>query len=330
MTKFISRPYYETLKAYGAAHPEALCLMGDLTKSCEAEGFQESFPERYFNFGMAEANLIGAAGGMAKEGFLPIVHTFGVFITRRAYDQVQMAIGVPHRRVRLMGFLPGITTPGGVTHQAIDDVAVMSSVPGMTIVDPGDSTEIRSALEAVHHIDGPVFVRMVRGDVPVLFDTPMIFGRARVLSNGTDIAMISSSVGTWEALAAAETLKASGISVAHLHCSTLKPFDDPAVLDAIAATKAVVTVENHLVEGGLGSRVAELMAGHGTGKRLKRLGLDNRYGGAGSQTYMIEQCGFAARHIVAAAETLLDRKVSSTKRGIEQGGKGDLTRQEAL
>jgi transketolase len=330
MSTFISRPYYETLKAYGAAHPEALCLMGDLTKSCEAEGFQEEFPDRYFNFGMAEANLIGAAGGMAKEGFLPIVHTFGVFITRRAYDQVQMAIGVPHRRVRLMGFLPGITTPGGVTHQAIDDVAVMSSVPGMTIVDPGDATEIRSVLEAVHHIDGPVFARMVRGDVPVLFDTPMIFGKARVLSKGKDIAIISSSVGTWEAIAACETLRASGLSVAHLHCSTLKPFDDPAVLEAIAGAKAVVTVENHLIEGGLGSRVAELISDHGIGKRLKRLGLNNRYGGAGSQSYMIETCGFAARHIVEAVEALLDRRVASAKRGIAQGGEGDLSRQEAL
>lgn len=330
MTKFISRPYYETLKAYGAKHAEALCLMGDLTKSCEAEGFQEDFPERYFNFGMAEANLIGAAGGMAKEGFLPIVHTFGVFITRRAYDQVQMAIGVPQRRVRLMGFLPGITTPGGVTHQAIDDVAVMSSVPGMAIVDPGDATEIRSVLDAVHHIDGPVFCRMARGDVPVHFDTPMVFGRARVLSKGRDVAIISSSVGTWESLAAAETLKTSGISVAHLHCSTLKPFDDPAVLDVIVGVKAVVTVENHLIHGGLGSMVAALMAENGLGKRLKRLGLNDRYGGAGSQPYMIEQCGFAARHIVAAVEMLLERKLSVKARSAATGGEGDLARQEAL
>jgi transketolase len=304
--------------------------VGDLTKSCEAEGFQEDFPERYLNFGMAEANLIGAAGGMAREGFLPVVHTFGVFIARRAYDQVQMAIGVPGRRVRLMGFLPGITTPGGVTHQAIDDVAVMSSVPGMTIVDPGDATEIRSVLEAVHHVHGPVFCRMVRGDVPELFDTPMVLGRARVLSKGRDVALISSSVGTWEAIAAAESLRAAGISVAHLHCSTLKPFDDPAVLDAISKVDAVVTVENHLIDGGLGSRVAEAMAENGLAKRLKRLGLVNRFGGAGTQSYMIEQCGFSAGHVVAAVETLLGRRATESRRGVAQGGEGDLTRQEAL
>jgi transketolase len=330
MTKFIARPYYETLKAYGAAHPEALCLMGDLTKSCEAEGFQENFPNRYFNFGMAEANLIGAAGGMAKEGFTPIVHTFGVFITRRAYDQVQMAIGVPKARVRLMGFLPGITTPGGVTHQAIDDVAVMSSVPGMTIVDPGDAIEIQSVLEAVHHIEGPVFCRMVRGDVPVHFNSPMVFGRARILSKGSDVAIISSSVGTWEAIAACETLKADGISVAHLHCSTLKPFDDPAVLDAIQGAKAVVTVENHLIHGGLGSMVAALMAENGLAKKLRRLGLNDRYGGAGSQAYMVDQCGFAARHIVQAVETLLERHISTLTKSTATGGDGDLARQEAL
>jgi transketolase len=331
MSEFISRPYYQTLVDYGRAHPEVIAMCGDLTKSCEAEGFQENYPDRFFNMGMAEQNMIGVAGGLAHEGMLPVVHTFGVFIARRAYDQVQMSIGSPQARVRLMGFLPGITTPGGVTHQAIDDVAVMGSVPGMTIVDPGDATEIRSVLDAIHDVKGPVFVRMVRGDVPVLFKTPMVFRKVRVLEEGSDILIVSSSVGTWEALAAVRTLKSLGVKVGHVHVSTLKPLDDPKLTEMIRATKHVVTVENHLIDGALGSRVAEIIAENGLGVKLKRLGLDNRYGGAGALPYLIEQCGLSARHILlAAANALGDPALAAAgARALEQG-EGDLDRQEAL
>lgn len=331
MPEMISRPYYETLKAYGGKHSEVVSLMGDLTKSCEAEGFEEDYPDRYFNLGMAEQNLIGIAGGMAHEGLLPLVHTFGVFISRRAYDQVQMAIGVPRAKVRLMGFLPGITTPGGVTHQAIDDVAVMGSVPGMTIVDPGDATEIRSILDATHEVEGPVYARMVRGDVPLLFEDGITVGKVRVVSTGTDIALVSSSVGTWEALTAARRLRDAGLSVAHVHVSTLKPLDDPQLLDVIGQARAVVTIENHLVNGGLGSAVAVLMAENGIAARFARLGLHDRYGGAGSLPYLVQKCGFSAADIVATAAGLLELELdSSVIDGAPQQGEGDLDRQEAL
>lgn len=330
MSEMISRPYYETLKSYGAAHPEVLSLMGDLTKSCEAEGFQEEFPDRYFNFGMAEQNLIGIAGGLAHEGIIPIVHTFGVFISRRAYDQVQMAIGATHARVRLMGFLPGITTPGGLTHQAIDDVAVMGSVPGMTIVDPGDATEIRSVLEATHHIEGPVYCRMVRGDVPVLFDTPLVVGRARFLSQGDDITIVSSSVGTWEAIPAIETLQRHGVKVTHVHLSTLKPLDDPKLVEALVNSRRVITVENHLIDGGIGSAVACILAENGAAAHLARLGLNNRYGGAGSLKYLLDQCGFSSRHIIARAADMLGLSIGDAEARTVEQGEGDLDRQEAL
>lgn len=331
MKETISRPYFQTLRDYGARHPDVVSLMGDLTKSCEAEGFEQDFPERYFNLGMAEQNLIGVAGGMAHEGLRPLVHTFGVFISRRAYDQVQMAIGVTGARVRLMGFLPGVTTPGGVTHQAIDDVAVMGSVPGMTIVDPGDATEIRSVLDATHDVEGPVYARMIRGDVPVLFEDGMTLGKVRIVSEGTDVALVSSSVGTWESLVATETLKRAGLSVAHVHLSTLKPLDDPRLLDVLSRVKAVVTVENHLVDGGLGSAVAVQMAENGIGARLGRLGLHDRYGGAGSLPFLVEQCGFSAAHVVARVGELLDLDLGGTEiDGARGQGEGDLDRQEAL
>ena len=327
----VSRPHYEALKAYAAAHPEAVCLMGDLTKSCEAEGFQEDFPERFFNLGMAEQNLVGVAGGMAHEGLLPIVHTFGVFISRRAYDQVQMAVGARHARVRLMGFLPGVTTPGGLTHQAIDDVAVMGAVPGMTILDPGDATEIASVLEAAHEVDGPVYCRMVRGDVPRLFDSPMTLGRVRALSEGADVTLVTASVGTWEAIPAARALRGQGVGVRHIHVSTLKPLDDPALVEALAESRRVVTVENHLIHGGLGAAVAAILAERGIGARLVRMGLDDRYAGAGSLPHLVERCGFSARHIVAHVGALLG--IDATMGGESEPGdrgEGDLDRQEAL
>lgn len=326
----VSRPYHQTITRYGAAHEEVIVLSGDLTKSCEADGYAAEFPDRYYNLGMAEQNIVGLAAGMAREGLLPVVHTFGVFVSRRAFDQVQMSVGVPGVRVRLLGFLPGITTPGGVTHQAIDDVAIMASVPGLTILDPGDATEIESVLEASHDLPGPVYARMMRGDLPRLFDTPLQVGKVRLLEEGTDVAVFSSSVGTWEAVEAVKTLREAGISAAHVHVSTLKPFNDPAILDTLAKVPAVITVENHLVHGGLGSAVSTVITDNGLGCRLTRLGLQDCYGGAGRLPYLVNQCAFSAHHIVRAAEKLLGREIALAAVGVTEVGEGDLDRQEAL
>jgi len=327
----VSRPYFETIRQYGRQHEEVVVLSGDLTKSCEADGYADDFPERYYNLGMDEQNIIGMAAGMAREGILPVVHTFGVFISRRAFDQVQMSVGVPGARVRLLGFLSGITTPGGVTHQAIDDVAIMASVPGLTILDPGDATEIETVLESAHDLPGPVYFRMMRGDLPRYFDTPIKVGKVRVLEEGDEVAVFSASVGSWEAIEAVKTLKAAGVSVAHVHVSTLKPFDDPEIRRVLAGVKGVLTVENHLVHGGLGSAVAATMAETGTGGRLIRLGLQDRFGGAGRLPYLVDQCGFSAGHIVAAAGELLGRNFDGAGiRGVTEVGEGDLERQEAL
>jgi len=245
---------------------------------------------------------------------------------------VAMAIGTPRARVRLMGFLPGLTTPGGVTHQAIDDAALMASVPGMTVVDLGDATEIQSALEALHEVPGPVYCRVMRGDVPVLFDTPLVPGKARLLSKGSDLCLLSASVTTLEAIKAAEAMRAAGASVAHLHISTLKPFDDPAIADAIAGARAVVTIENHLVRGGLGTAVAELIARQGLGRRLATLGLQDSYAAGGTLPYLLARFGMDQAAILRAADGLLGLGLGG---GVAHDpgatlGKGDESRQEAL
>jgi transketolase len=300
-----ARPYAAAFVDYAATKPDLVCLTGDLTASCEVDDFKAAYPERFYNIGMAEQNMIGIAGGMARGGLLPVVHTFGVFATRRPFDQLAMAIGFPRLRVRLMGFLPGLTTPGGVTHQAIDDVALMRSVPGMSVFDLGDASEIKGIHPLLDEIEGPAYCRVMRGEVPVLFHEPMVLGQARVLSRGSDLCLISSGAASAEAIAAAAAMSDAGLSVTHLHVSTLKPFDDPRIAEAMEACGGVLTVENHLTDGGLGTVVAETLAARRIGMPFAKLGLRDTYAMGGSQKFLFERFGLSTAHLIDAVEHLL-------------------------
>jgi transketolase len=276
MIEIVSSPHRKNLVRWAKEKPEVLVLSADLTASCEADDFQQTYPNRFFSMGMAEQNMLGFAAGLAREGYSPFVHTFAVFLYRRPYDQLAMSIAYPNLPVRLLGFLPGILSPGGVTHQAIEDIAVVRALPNMTILECGDATEVESVLEVAHSIDGPVYVRMLRGEVARLFDptAPVQLGRPRTLSHGSDITIFSSGICTEETMRAAAALRRYGVSCTHLHVSTLKPFADPALLDAAAAARyGVITVENHGIIGGLGTATAEMMADAGVGRKLVRLGL---------------------------------------------------------
>ncbi|EGV31278.1 1-deoxy-D-xylulose-5-phosphate synthase [Thiorhodococcus drewsii AZ1] len=303
----VQRPHRENLVRWAASRPEVLVLSADLTASCEADGFRDANPDRFFSMGMAEQNMMGFAAGLAREGFFPYIHTFAVFITRRPFDQVAMSIAYPNLPVRLIGFLPGITTAGGVTHQAIDDIALMRILPNMTVIECGDATEVESVLDVAQSVNGPVYVRMLRGEVPRLFDArePLVLGRSRLLSEGGDLAVISSGICTEEALRAVQVLRRQGLAIRHLHVSTLKPFTDPLVEQVIAEARlGVIAMENHGIIGGLGSAVAELMAEKGLGKRLIRLGLRDTYAHGASRQYLMREYGLDAMALVRAAETL--------------------------
>ena len=300
--EIVRRPHATAFVRWAAAEPRVVVLSADLTSSCEVDEFRARFPERFFSLGMAEQNMMSFAGGMAREGFFPFVHTFAVFITRRPFDQVAMSIGYPNLPVRLLGFLPGLTTPGGVTHQAIDDIALMRAIPNMRILECGDATEVESAPKVAQAIDGPVYVRMLRGEVPRLFpvDSPLQLGRARLLRRGGEVVVVSSGVCTEEAMRAAAALGRRRLSVGHVHVSTLAPFDDPTVIEAVLGARVgVVTVENHLASGGLGSLVAEVMAEHGGCAPLVRLGLRSYAHGA-SRKYLMREYGLDAAAIVRA------------------------------
>ena len=315
MKAIVENPHAQNLVDYAANRPEVVVLSGDLTVATECHKFRDAYPERFFGMGMAEQNMLSWAGGMAREGFRPFVHTFSVFLYRRPLDQLQMSIAYPNLPVRLVGFLPGLDTPGGVTHQSIEDIAVLRGIPNMTILEAGDATDVESFLEITDSITGPVYMRMLRGEVPRLFEANIRtqFNRARLISEGTDITLLSSGRCTEEALRANAAIIAKGVSLNHLHISTLKPFNDPMVLEAVAKPKyGVISMENHVRIGGLGGATAEMMSNHGCGKRLIRIGIDDTYCSGASLPYLMRKHGIDALALVAKVEELIGEPLGIT------------------
>ncbi|KOR31676.1 transketolase [Achromatium sp. WMS3] len=309
--EIVKRPHRTHFPAWAADKPKILVLSADLTSSCEADLFRNQHPQRFISMGMAEQNMMSWAGGLAREGFEPWIHTFAVFVCRRPFDQVAMSIGYPNLKVRLVGFLPGITTPGGVTHQAIDDIGLMRLIPNMCILVTGDATEVESVLDVAHTVNGPVYISMLRGEVPRLFTSPLKLGQARILSTGKDLAIISSGISTEEALRVQSCLKAKAVSVQHLHVSTIKPFTDPRIQDTIEQVRyGVITIENHSIIGGLGSAVAEVMATMGSSKRLIRLGIQDVYAHGASRPYLMRELGLDAMALINAVESLLGQELN--------------------
>ena len=307
-TEMVARPHVENFIAWAKDRPEVVVVTADLTNSSEVGKWRDTYPDRYFSVGMAEQNMLSFAGGLAREGYTPYIHTFAVFIYRRAYDQLAMSVAYPNLRVRMIGFLPGILTPGGVTHQAIEDVAILRATPNMTVLETGDATEVESVLDVAQAVNGPVYVRMLRGVMPRLFprSEPMVLDQARVLSRGADLTLITAGVETEEGLRAVRAMQARGVGVRHLHVSTHKPFNDPEVLASIAgASRGIITAENHVINGGLGSAVAERLAEHGIGKRLVRVGLRDTYAHGASREHLMREYGLDALAITQAAEGLL-------------------------
>jgi transketolase len=312
-----SQPYPTVLKPYGQAllalareREEVLCLSGDLTKQTEIDLFQEALPERFVHAGMAEANMIGMAGALARRGFLPFVHTFGVFATRRPLDQIVNAVAYPNLPVRIVGFMPGLSSPGGPSHQAIEDVALMRAIPNMMVIDVADAVEIARVVPAIVDVPGPVYLRLKRGEIPVIFEEDHEFSltRAQVLTDGDDVALIANGMMLAAALTAAEVLAAEGVSAKVVNVPVVKPLDARTVLAAAQSTRASVVAENHSVIGGLGSAVAEVLAESGTGRPLRRVGLQDTFAeGARTVPPLFQKYGLGTQDIVNKAWSVLDR-----------------------
>jgi transketolase len=306
----VSAPFSDALVDVGRARDELVVLSADLSRYTDVLAFAETFPDRFFQIGMAEANMMGIAGGLAKSGCLPVPVTYGVFATRRAYDQVAMALCTGASRAVIVAFLPGITTPFRATHQAIDDLALMRALPGMTVIDPLDASELRLAFRAAVEHDGPVYIRGLRGTVPELLDPERYrfrLGAVVPLREGGDVGLIGTGLGTRWALEAASELARSGIQAGVLHVPTLKPVEEKPLAAWCFERPLVMSIENHTIIGGLGSLVAETLAGSGAGPRLVRLGVRDRWADAGSLEYVRARLGLDAATLARTVRMELER-----------------------
>jgi transketolase len=288
--ELVEAPFAQALVELGEKRPDVVVLSADLSKYTDIQDFATAFPERFIQCGMAEQNMLGVAGGLAKAGLLPIAVTYGVFATRRAYDQLAMSLLTGSSHGIVVAFLPGITTPFRATHQAIDDLALMRALPGIVVIDPADATELAGALKAAAAGERTVYLRGLRGRVAKLFDAHRDFeiGQAREIRHGNAVGLIGTGLGTQWALEAADLL---GEEVAVLHAPTLKPFDREAVSTFCSRFERVTTIENHSVIGGLGAAVAEVIAADGLQTRLSTLGVPDVWAPAGSLDYVRTQLG---------------------------------------
>ena len=303
--KTVLKPYGEALLTLARRRPEVLCLGADLIRQTETDIFRDAIPERFINVGMAEANMIGIAGGLARAGHTVFVNTFGVFCTRRCYDQIAMAVAYPNLNVKIVGFMPGLSSPGGPSHQAIEDVALMRALPNMTVIDPTDALEITQAVTAVADHQGPVYLRLKRGEIPLIFDDDHHFdlGEAQVISGGhyCDVCIIGAGMMIPAVLAAARTLEDNGISATVINAPVIKPLDSATIVTAARMSRIVITAENHTIIGGLGSAVAEAIAEAGVTAPLRRIGIEDIFAESGSREFLFSRYGLGTQNIVDAA-----------------------------
>ncbi|MGM0124737.1 transketolase [Enterococcus sp. AZ194] len=318
--KVESNVHSKNMIKFAQENEDVLVLSADLGTSCEVKEFPKVLPEKYLSMGIAEQNMLSWAAGLAREGFRPFLHTFAVFLYRRPLDQLEMSIAYPNLPVSLLGFVPGITTPGGVTHQSIEDVGIMRTIPNMNIFDCGDATDVESVLQICKELNAPIYVRMLRGEMPRLFDPkqPTEFNKGRVISEGTDITLFSSSICTEEAMRATQWLKNKGISVQHVHITTLKPFTDPLVVESIKKAKyGVVTMENHTVIGGLGTAVGEVMLENQLNKKLVKVGIQDEWTHGASKPYLMKKYHLDAASLIKAVEQVLNQELNFNEDELE-------------
>ncbi len=295
-------PFGHALARIARGRPDIVGMTADLGKYTDLHIFAAEHPDRYYQMGMAEQLLMAAAAGMAREGFTPFVTTYAVFAARRAYDFIFMAIAEDRLPVKIVCALPGLTTGYGPSHQATEDLAIFRGMPTLTILDPCDASEIEAATEAVADHPGPVYMRLLRGNVPrVLDEYPGRFeiGKARALRDGTDVLFVASGLMTMRALEAAEVLAADRIDAGVLHVATIKPLDWPAISAALARPgRLVVIAENHSVIGGLGEAVLAQAALSGQVANLRHVGLPDAYLDAGALPTLHDRYGISTNALV--------------------------------
>lgn len=295
-------PFGNELAELGQERPEIVALTADMGRYSDILPFRDAHPDRFFNVGMAEQNLVLMAAGLAKTGRIAYCTTYSVFVTRRAYDFVAIACAHSRANVKIFAGMPGLTNGYGATHQATEDLNMMRGIADLTIIDPCDATELRQVVRAVADIPGTVYVRLLRGNVPVELgpDYRFVPGKAALLQEGEGVGVISTGYMTARALEAARHAEGRGVRAGVLHVPTIKPFDTRAVLDFAARYDRLVVAENHKTTGGLGTLVTETMFDAGLLRPMTRIGLADSFFECGSQEYLEAKYGVDLPRMVRA------------------------------
>jgi len=301
----------EALVEMAKERKDIVVLDADVATSTKTSIFREAFPERFFEMGIAEQNMMGVAAGMATtKKIIPFAVTFAVFATKRACDQVSISIAYPKLNVKIVGSYGGIPTgKAGATHQAFEDIAIMRTMPNMTIIVPADAIEMKQAVKACVNYNGPVYLRCIRCETPIIFDKNYKFewNKGVTLRDGEEATIVSTGMMTPEALIATDILVDQGIDVRLVHLHTIKPIDKDILLKASIETGHIVTVENHSIIGGLGGAVAEVLS-ESAPALIKRIGIEDTFGESGSLNDLFCKYGLTAENIVKEVRNLLEKK----------------------
>ncbi|MDP8234221.1 MAG: transketolase family protein [Candidatus Saelkia tenebricola] len=300
----------DALLEIGKLDEKVVVLSADLTESVRAGAFKASFPDRFFSFGVSEQDMISAAAGFALEGKIPFACTFGVFASGRPWDQIRISVAYMNLNVNIVGTHAGITVgPDGATHQALEEITLMRVLPNMTVIVPCDYYEAYKATKAAVNYPGPVYLRLTRNNVPFITneDDEYKIGEAAVLKEGDDLTIIACGQMTSICLEAADILKQESISVRVINLHTVKPLDRNKILEAALETKAILTVEEHQVFGGMGSSIAEFVCENNP-VPMKLMGIRDRFGRSGESDVLLEAFGLTSEHVVKEAKMLLEKK----------------------
>lgn len=300
--------YGNALVELGKGNPNVVVLDADLAAATKTGVFKKEFPERHIDCGIAECNMMGMGAGLAASGMIPFVSTFAMFAAGRAYEQVRNGVGYPHLNVKIGATHGGISVgEDGATHQCCEDVALMRTIPGMTVIVPSDDVEAKAVVKAAAELDGPVYMRFGRLAVPVINDTAdykFEIGKGTVLREGTDVTIIANGLCVGESLEAAEKLAADGINAKVINMATVKPLDDELVITAAKETGKVVTVEEHSVIGGLGSAVCDVLSEKAPTPVLK-LGVQDVFGHSGPAVELIKEFGLDSEGIYKSVKAFV-------------------------
>lgn len=300
----------EGLYELGKTNPKVVALCADLIGSLKMDKFIAENPQRFFQAGIAEANMIGVSAGLATSGYIPFAGTFAVFATGRVYDQIRQSVAYSNKNVKIAASHAGLTLgEDGATHQMLEDIGLMKMLPNMTVISPCDYNQTKAATIASAQWDGPVYLRFGRPSVPNF--TPenqeFIIGKADVLTEGSDVTIFATGHLVWKALEAAKELHAKGMSAEVINIHTIKPLDEEAILKSVAKTKAVVTAEEHMYNGGLGESIARVLAQHNP-TPIEFVAVNDTFGESGKPEELLTKYGLDTPNIVAAAKKAMARK----------------------